>query len=157
MKTSQINKLYSKLTPRELAVLAFEASVNDDIANMKIIMSAVAKHEYRMPDIEYMHRSNGLVLLSWFYRGEYWKNLAMGFSICFAGLPGKQNDKLADRYAAKLAAMDEALNQVCNQLNVDVQAIKKTAECLEDMEPIPQGENHAELVKLYAEQFISLF
>ncbi len=157
MKPVQISKLYAKLTPNEQAALAFEASVNDDIADIEAIVSAVTRRNYIMPDREYMKRSDGLILLSWFYRGEYWKNLAMGFSLSLAGTPNKQNGKLVDKYAAKLAAMEVALNQVCSQLNVDVQAVRKVAECLEDLEPIPPGENHAELIKQYADLFISLF
>ncbi|MDD4914830.1 MAG: hypothetical protein PHW13_07310 [Methylococcales bacterium] len=61
--------------------------------------------------------------------------------------------QVADKFAARLAAMDEALNQVCNALNVDVGAVRKVAECLDDIEPIPQGENHAELVKHYVDLF----
>jgi hypothetical protein len=153
MKVGQVNKLYTKLTPHELAALAFEASVKNDIADMNSIVSAVARHEYRMLDHEYMRRANGFVYLAWFYRGEYWKNLATGYAICLTD----SSDKLADQFAAKLAAMDEALDQTCKQLNVDTQAVRKIAECLEEIEPIPQGENHVELVKAYAEQFISLF
>ena len=47
MKAEQVNKLYSKLTPHELAVLAFEALSRLDTNEIEIIAGSIPRETYR--------------------------------------------------------------------------------------------------------------
>lgn len=157
MKPNQVNKLYSKLTPHEQANLAFEANANGDNANFEAINSAVEWHNYNMPHYDYRTRSFGLLCLAWYYRGEYWQALAKWV----LGL-ATSNGANVRQYSERLAAMNTALNQICEELNVEVQAVKKLADCCPDYFidtncPIRDESKHAELVKEYTELFKRMF
>lgn len=156
MKAGQVNKLYSKLTPLELATLAFEANANGDNQGFEAINSALPLLSYTAPHYDYRRRTYGLVCLAFYYRGEYYQALfkkVLGMST--------HDTKQNLEYSAKLAAMDAALNQVCEQINVDVETVKKTACCCADSLIIDhcsiQDEvKHNELVKEYLDVFIQI-
>ncbi len=60
MKSSQVDKLSSKLTPQENAALAFEALNRHDSQEMDIIEDALEKRLYRLPDYQFRARVGGL-------------------------------------------------------------------------------------------------
>lgn len=155
MKTSQLNKLYDKLTAQEQATLCFEAAIRQDDAELEAIKAAVEWGNYRIPNYDFRQRSFGLFVLGGYYGTEYWKNLSL--MLMALGLDedkdGGQYAGLAGQFSAKLAAMDAALADTSNKLRVDVGTIRKMAGCLEHFKPVPDVVVHAELVQQYGELF----
>jgi hypothetical protein len=64
MKSSQLEKLYSKLTPTELGTLAFGALARKDVGEAEIILNNVERHTYRSVHADYRQRIESLILLA---------------------------------------------------------------------------------------------
>lgn len=148
-KAAQIDKLYSKLRPEELAGLAFEANVRGDDDEYAEILSGVGKRTYVCLNQEFSLRLNNYNSLGMFYGATYWKNLAY---MEFVGNLQKEkqsdrHDQLHSHFLDNLLAMDVALQAVCEKAKIDVMVVKKLAGC--DDEYIPNKCNNEGLVNGY--------
>lgn len=153
MKSSQVNKLYSKLTPHEQAALCFEAAVRRDDAELEAIKSAIEWGTYQCPNYDFRQRSYGLFMLAAQYGIEYWKNRALMLVACEMAEDGSdKTDQAANQFFVKTIALELALIEVCKLIRVDVRAIKKMASCPPDeAKGFELPEVDAELVKQYEE------
>jgi hypothetical protein len=127
MKPSPSKKLYTKMTPDELAALAFEALQDGDNVEFEIIAGSVDKRTAN--GWYYKRRLMGLTNLGMMFGGIYWKNRYLG------------SDE-------NVASMETALKDVCSQVKVSVQAIRRLAFC--DREQLFDAESiNQELLEQY--------
>jgi hypothetical protein len=155
MKAAQVNKLYSRLTPQEQAALVFEAVSRHDESSVDAILEHVERKTYECVHADYMRRIHGLLCLSGYYGGEYWKNRALLLYACIKFETGEnETEAAAMKLYAKIVAMEHALAKTCAHLKVDLAAFKKMAGCQpEDDFSDDLVEVDAELVKQYSEAF----
>ena len=150
MKPEQVNKLYNKLTPQEKAALCFDAAMRRDNNELDSIVSSIEQQNYKCLDYRYRRRVMGLYMLGLFYGGMYWKARTLMTAAAF--VPGYKQE--ADTFLNKLSSMDVALIAVCEQLKVDLTAVKKLANC--DKEPSFSQWAEPEQVAEYTEMLLSL-
>lgn len=130
MKAKQVDKLYKELTPCEQAALVVEALARNDHDELKLIIDSLEKNTYRIWNPEYTFRKEGLLSLAWTYGIRYWKEreLFMRSMLAF-----EKGDKNAIYHcltaAAHISGMEVALKTVCNEIKVDIEAVKTLAEC----------------------------
>jgi hypothetical protein len=151
MKPSQVNKLFTKLTPHEQAVLAFEALSRHDINEIEIIVDSVPREKYLCVHTDYQTRAAGLQNLVRIYGTEYWKNRALMMMALHASDNPDGYEGLGVRFAAKLASMNSALIEVCQLFKVDIQAVKIQAQC--KGEPTFNDYADSKLIEQYTELF----
>lgn len=158
MKPSQVNKLYSKLTPYEQATLCFEALARRDGSTADAIIEQVERKTYVSLHWDFRERSYGLQALIGQYGIEYWKNRTLMLIACDYADQGKQEAEApALQFLAKCLALESAIVEVCNRLKVDVKAIKTMAGCPDDdVKPEELQKADAALVKQYADMFAGL-
>jgi hypothetical protein len=150
MKVQQVNKLYTKLTPHELAALAFEALSRLDTDEIEIIADSIPREKYLCVHTDYRTRSAGLQNLVRIYGIEYWKNRALMMAL-HASVNPDGYEGLGVRFAAKLASMNSALIDVCQFFKVDIEAVKVQAQC--KGEPTFNEYAESELIEKYTELF----
>ena len=155
MKPSQVNKLYAKLTPHEQAALSFEAAVRRDEAEFDAIIGSVPREIYQCVHNDYQERVMGLFALVGDYGISYWKARTALLMACNLSRKGESKDcpEILLRLLAKIASMDAALTDVCQTFKVNVEAIKKLAEC--DNQPTFSQYIDAELIQQYTELLTS--
>ncbi len=152
MKQQQVNKLYSKLTPHEQVALLFEAAIRHDESEVDLILDSVERRTYSAPHVDFQQRVDGLTNLSGCYGIFYWKTLCQLSALLALSLNGASYDKAARLFINKINSMDVALEAVCKELNIDVVAIKKFAEC-SDYQP----KFDVDMENLFVEQYTELF
>lgn len=158
MKPSQVNKLYSKLTPHEQAALVIEAAARLDESEADAIMEQVERKHYIATHADYTRRIHALTALVGQYGIEYWKTRALMLAACeYADQGNQQADEAALQFLAKAVALESAIVEVCKRLKVDVKAIKKMAGCPdEDVKPRELEKANKRLVEQYVGMFIRL-
>ena len=152
MKRQQVNKLYSQLTPQEQAALLFEAAIRQDESEANLILDSVERRTYSAPHVDYQQRITGLMSLSGCYGIMYWKTLCQLSALLALSLNDACYDKAARLFINKINSMDIALESVCKELNIDVDAIKKFAEC-SDYQPKFDVDMENQFVDEYTELF----
>jgi len=155
MKPAQINKLYSKLTPHEQAAMSLEAAVRRDEAEFDAIIGSVPREIYQCVHNDFKERVMGLFALAGNYGINYWKTRTALLMACNLSRKGESKDcsEMLLRLLAKIASMDAALTDVCQTFKVNVDAIKKLAEC--DQQPTFSQYIDAGLIEQYTELFTS--
>ncbi|MCF7986378.1 MAG: hypothetical protein K9L60_02335 [Methylovulum sp.] len=116
MNPDKVSRLYSQLTPHELAALGFEAIQRRDYVEGEMIANALNKQSR-----DYWHyraRVFGLTSLALFFGGMYWKTVAC--------TPRDGTDSMNYSH---IASMDAALLEVCKQCKVSVEAIRTLGQC----------------------------
>lgn len=158
MKPSQVNKLYSKLTPHEQAALVIEAAARLDESEADAIMEQVERKHYLTCHADYTRRIHALTALIGQYGIEYWKNRALMLLACeYAEQGSQQAEAPALQFLAKTLALESAIVEVCKRLKVDVMAIKKMAGCPDDdVKPEELQKADVELMKQYEVMFSGL-
>ncbi len=144
-KAARVDKLYNKLTPEELAGLAFEASICGGDAEYDAILASVGNRIYICRDQRFSLTLNAYIDLGMFYGMTYWQNRT------YMACADNDNALLLVDHAI---AMDVALQAVCAKANVDVMAVKKMALCLD--EASFSDSDKPELVKEYYGLFMNL-
>ena len=129
MKRQQINKLYSKLTPHEQAVLVFEAVTRKESNEADLILDAVPIKTYSMPDLDYQQRLQGLSNLSGVYGKVFWKALFLLSSLKWIYPDSDAFPEAIKQHIKRFNSIDVALTSICEQLNISVSTIKQLAEC----------------------------
>lgn len=82
MKPSQLDKLYDKLSPTELGMMAFDAIARKDESEADTILKNVGWNTYRSINADYRQQVEGLILLSHVYSIEHWKTRALMLQAC---------------------------------------------------------------------------
>ncbi|MEQ1484522.1 hypothetical protein [Methyloglobulus sp.] len=150
---ARVDKLYSKLSPEELAGLAFEATVRGDKAEHDAILASVGKRTYVCLDQRFCGLLTAYCDLGMFYGVSYWKNRAhMAYAETLHEATGDDKSKaLRDHLLDSAIAMDVALQAVCAKMNIDVLAVKTVALCVD--EASFSESDKSELVKEYTDLF----
>ena len=151
MKPQQINNLYSKLTPHEQANLAFAAAIRHDETEVDLILNAVEKKTYITTHVDYHTRTHGLVQLSGVFGTFYWKTF---FKLSTVNLSktGEAFDKVAQKHINEFIALNIALDNVCQLLNIDDEIIRIYAQC-RGINPDFKGVADDTLITQYTEAF----
>lgn len=148
MKLDQLKKTYSQLTQRELALLAFDATVRNDDKELSAINGCMPKQHCTVnigADFNLHFRS--LFNLSYIYGLVYWKSVACAI------LKGV-NDEI---YLDDISAMNAALVTVCDKMNINIESVRTMALC-KNMPLEDEGESvNQEMIKLYVDMFMSFF
>ena len=156
MKSHNLNKIYSKLTPQEQAALVFEAAIRKDEKEADLILDSVKMRTYSMPNLDYQQRITGLNCLSGAYGIAYWKALCqLSLVVSVYHDDDVSINESAQRYVNKLCSMDAAIEVVCKELKIDLSTIKKFAEC-DDYHPNFDGNIDIKLVEQYTELFLQI-
>jgi len=150
MKPEQVNKLYNKLTPQEQAALCFDAAIRQDKNELDSIVASVEQQTYKSLDYRYRKRVMGLYMLGLFYGGMYWKTRTLMTAAAFV----QDYRQEAHLFLNNLSSMDVALIAVCEQIKVDITAVKKLAGC--DGEPSFSQWAEPEQVAEYIEMLLSV-
>jgi hypothetical protein len=146
MKLDQLKKTYSQLSQRELALLAFDATVRRDDKELSAITCCMPKQHCLVNiGVEFNQHVSGLFNLSYIYGLIYWKTLASGL------LWVANNEK----YFAELVALDAALVTVFKQKNINIESVRSMALCKNV--PIEGEEVNQELLEEYTDMFMSFF
>jgi hypothetical protein len=150
-KAARVDKLYNKLTPEELAGLAFKATVRGDYAEHDAILASVGNRTYICRDQRFSLMLNAYIDLGMFYGMTYWKNRTyLAYTEILNAATGDDKAKaLHDHLLDSAISMDVALKAVCAKANVDVMAVKKMALCLD--EASFSESDKPELVKEYTD------
>jgi hypothetical protein len=149
MKPAQIEKLYTKLTPHEKAALCFSAAVRQDRNEIDSIVASVEQHNYKCLDYRYRKRAMGLYMLAFFYGGWYWKTRTLMVTATLSN-----HAEEAHLFLNKLSSMDTALIAVCEQVKVDISAVKTLASC--NLEPSFNQWAEPEQVAQYTEMLLGV-
>jgi hypothetical protein len=133
-KAARVDKLYNKLTPEELAGLAFEASIYGGDAEYDAILASVGNRTYICRDQRFSFALNAYIDLGMYYGMTYWKNRTyMAYAETLHAATGDKKAKaLHDHLLDSAIAMNVALQAVCTKANVDVMAVKKMALCVDE-------------------------
>jgi hypothetical protein len=94
----------------------------------------------------------GLSSLSGCYGITYWKTLCQLSTLIALSLEDDSYDKTVRLFMSKISSMDAALEAVCKELNIDVSAVKRFAEC-NDYHPVFEGKIENRFVEQYTELF----
>jgi hypothetical protein len=151
MKAEQVTKLYTKLTPHELAVLAFEALSRLDTKEIEVIASSIPREHYLCVHTDYQTRAVGLQNLVRIYGTEYWKNRALMMTALNAEDSPDGYKGFGVKFAEKLASLNSALIDVCQFFKVDIEAVKIQAQCKD--EPTFNDYADSKLIEHYTELF----
>lgn len=142
MKTD-ITTLYKQMTPKELANLAVNAIIRNDKKDFELINNSVKRKDYNCPDIEYQSRRDGIVQLGLFYGVEWWKNQALNTAALWANeinpdtlIIDALNCDVVMEFQTRLASLELALNQVCEQIQIDINTVKWWAGIEEGMSKV---------------------
>jgi hypothetical protein len=139
MKSSQLDKLYNKLTPTEQGTLAFDALARLDENEADLIVNSVEWKTYRSVHAGYRRRVERLVLLASCYSMEHWRTRALMLQ-AFNLYSRNDDDDLGDlgiNLFYRLQAVEVALVEVCKQAVIDIQSMKSVA-CIRDFQPLPE-------------------
>lgn len=150
MRQLQINKLYTKLKPEELAALAFEESIRGNEDEFDLILGSVKHKDYTGPDIIYLKRLEGLRQFSMFYGIFFWKRLCQ---IATAPTLANDNVKVDEQwFIDDFTSMNAAFESTCQQLGVDASIVRKFVEC-GNYRSLTDGKVKENLVSQYVEFF----
>jgi hypothetical protein len=136
MNINKVNKLYSHLNSRELAVLAFNAISTQDEPELDRILLAVPERSYTGTDLNYimtlnsfMHVTHAWGLLYWQYQ---YASLAVRAGLYITSADDSMDDLAArealesiKRRKALLLALDEALLCWCGEHRIDPAAVRR--------------------------------
>ena len=120
MRLNDVNKLYKKLPPLQAANLAFESNVRRDNDEVIAITESQPRQYFTATNTAYRHRFMELTALSFIYSSFYWKCRAILFYRA-----SKYDEPGVLKIATTLGSMELALIEICKELGVDVQAVKK--------------------------------
>ena len=71
--TFNLNKIYSNLTEKQLAVMAFGLISQKDYAGFKLIEAQVPINRYECLSTDYRHKFNEILQKSLFWGAQFWK------------------------------------------------------------------------------------
>lgn len=132
MTTDRIGRICEGLTSREKAALAFSHMSRMDGASADRVAATVPTRTYRIPDLEFSNRLDGLGNMSFLWGLAYWKLRAFCETLHAIVLILAQRidrRKLLDdamealcNAESHLVALDQILQSVCDANGVDADA-----------------------------------
>ena len=138
MKPEQLTELYSKLTPEELGNLAINAITRFDEKELDLIIDSVERNTYECSHVDYINRLRSFERLALTYGVQFWKIHALATLALkhhnhgldgYISEPKKQATQLSNSFLISMASMEIALIRVCEQSQIDINAVKWLAEC----------------------------
>jgi hypothetical protein len=150
---TQVEKLYQKLTPEELAGLAFEANVRGNKAEFETICTSVGNRKYLCLDQRFSRLTTAYINLGVFYGMTYWKNRTyLAYAETLYTTQGDEKSQvLLFHLLDSAVAMDIALQKVCASHGIDIMTVKKLALC--DTEYAFDQSGETKLLDEYLELF----
>ena len=130
MKKDQISNLYTQLTSKEKASLAFNYALQNDKGEVAKIMSTLGRQTYYGVPIEYHETYKKLYLLAFSYAIDYWRlvahiqtativvSVAMDQNPCEFDEVNKFVQK-QNKFDSMLDALEIALDEICDQHGID--------------------------------------
>jgi hypothetical protein len=156
MKSSQIDKLYSHLSPTDLGTMAFNALARKDEKEADLIVNSVEWHTYRSVHADYRQRVDGLILLASCYSMEHWKTRALMLQSFNLFSRDGDND-LGDfgiNLFSRLQSIEVALANLCQKAKIDIESVKSFA-CIKDFQEQPDYTD-PDLVEEYLNSFSNI-
>ena len=134
MTTDRIGRICEGLTSREKAALAFSHMSRMDAASLDRVVATVPKRTYRIPELDFTNRLDGLGDMSVLWGLVYWKLRAFCETLHATVLILAQRldrRKLLDdamealcNAESHLVALDQILQSVCDANGVDADAAR---------------------------------
>jgi hypothetical protein len=132
-----ISKLYKHMSSKELALLAFANLANRDELEQARIIDAVPRHTYSCLDATFSEYLDRVFNMACCWSIQYWQCQArlMAANGCLlAHLKDKDDiqqwaldDEIRDHHARRLAAVEVALVELCQEHGIDIEAVKQIA------------------------------
>jgi hypothetical protein len=132
-----LSKLYKHMTSKELAALAFANLTNNDPLEEARISDAVPRHTYICLDATFRQHLDSIFNMACCWSIQYWqcqtrKMAANG--VLLAHLHDKtatdqlaKDDDIVELFAQQIAALELALDEVCHEYHIDINAVKQLA------------------------------
>jgi len=132
-----ISKLYKHMTSKELAALAFANLINQDPLEEARITDAVPRRTYHTLDYAFREHLTNIFDVACCWSIQYWQCKARHMAanaVLLAHLHDKitraqlvLDDAMVDTYAQQLAALETALEEICHEYHIDINAVKHFA------------------------------
>lgn len=136
MKTTQLTKIYEKMTNKERAVLALSISGENNTFELEKLESSVTWKNYNCIDFHYRQWRDGLTHMISFWAIEHWRlrTQQIGSLAQHILLSQKQRREEADdalivllRWESRLLGLDRALENICIKHRLDIESIRRLA------------------------------
>ena len=132
-----ISKLYKHMSSKELALLAFANLANRDELEQARIIDAVPRHTYSCLDATFRQHLDSIFNMACCWSNQYWQcksYLLASNGVLLAHLHDKtatdqfaKDDDIVELFAQQIAALELALDEVCHEYHIDINAVKQLA------------------------------
>ena len=115
-------KLYGKMTSKELACLAFSHIARTDEVALKEVITHVPKYTYRIPDMGYQHHLDRIAITVMYWGMMFWKQSAV---LGYAYIPELNKNREDDFpiHIRKLKAYVLAMRRLCDAYGISFEAV----------------------------------
>jgi len=136
MKKDPISKLYQQMNSQELALLAFANLKKEDSLEHTRIVDAVPRRRYLCLDTTFTNHLNRVFHMASLWSIEYWRcrtQLMAVTGLCLSaeiGITDRDKEKeyqLLDYHEEKMAAVEMALIEICDEYRIDINAVRQIA------------------------------
>lgn len=134
MTTAALAKIYERLPPRKLAVLAVNAAVSQDGAELDRIIAACPRKTYTCPDIAFEFTKDALTTTLLTLGLEWWRDMTLA-QTARCGLLQAATAHDTDEAQKWLAncqkwtglanTVDAAIHTICRESGLDEDAVRK--------------------------------
>lgn len=133
--TDTITKLYSGMTNKERAALAFRYLTDVNELELERVSGAVPFKTYRCRDLEYQDRLDGLFNMAALYSIEYWRIYSRSLEALVASHV-MANDSVKEQqmlevqgiWQSRLMALNCAMLAVCTEHGIEPDSVRQLAE-----------------------------
>lgn len=134
MTTAAITRIYEKLPPRKLAVLAVNAAVSQDGDELDRIIAACPRKTYTCPDIAFEFTKDALTTTLLTLGLEWWRDMTLAqTSRCglMHAIAAKDSDETqkwlanCQKWTGLANTVDAAIHTICEESGVDEDAVRK--------------------------------
>lgn len=132
-----LSKLYKHMTSKELAALAFANLANNDPLEEARISDAVPRHTYICLDATFRQHLDCIFNMACCWSIQYWQCKSYFYAsngVLLAHLHDKtatdqltKDDDIVELFAQQIAALELALDEVCHEYHIDINAVKQLA------------------------------
>ena len=136
MKKDPLSKLYQQMNSQELALLAFANLKKENALEHTRIVDAVPRRRYLCLDTTFTNYLNRVFKMACLWSIEYWKcrtQLMAVTGLCLSaeiGITDRDKEKeyaLLDFHEDKMAAVEVALIEICDEYRIDINAVRQIA------------------------------
>lgn len=132
-----ISKMYKHMNSKELALLAFANLTIDDPLELARITEAVPLRTYQALDYAFREHLSNVFDVACCWSIQYWQcktRQMTANAVLLAHLHDNTkieqlvlDDEIVERYAKQIAALEIALEEVCLEYHIDINAVKQIA------------------------------